>query len=74
MEYTVAILLAALIPLLFLKENFYVILTLMTIPLAIPSIRTIYKKSEGPVLNALLVQTGKLLLIYSLLFSVGWIL
>jgi 1,4-dihydroxy-2-naphthoate octaprenyltransferase len=73
-EYIAAILLAALIPLFFLKENFYVIFTLIIIPLAIPSIRTILKKSDGPALNTLLAQTGKLLLIYSLLFSIGWIL
>ena len=73
-EYIAAVSLAALIPLLFLKENFHVILTLMIIPWAAPSIRSVLKELDGPALNALLTQTGKLLLVYSLLFSAGWIL
>jgi 1,4-dihydroxy-2-naphthoate polyprenyltransferase len=41
--------------------------------LAIPSIKTVLTSSDGPALNRALGTTGKLLMIYSILFSVGWI-
>jgi len=41
---------------------------------AIPSFRTAFRSEDGPTLNALLATTGKLLLLYSVLFSVGWVL
>jgi len=42
--------------------------------LAIPLVKTVFTSSEGPALNGVLAKTGGLLLIYSFLFSVGWIL
>jgi 1,4-dihydroxy-2-naphthoate octaprenyltransferase len=42
--------------------------------LAIPLVQTVFTSLEGRVLNNVLAQTGRLLLIYSLLFSLGWIL
>jgi 1,4-dihydroxy-2-naphthoate octaprenyltransferase len=41
---------------------------------AIPSIKTVFTQTEGPKLNAVLVTTGQLLLIYSVVYSFGWIL
>ncbi len=40
--------------------------------LTIPCIHSLYTRSDGPSLNQTLVQTGKILLIYSLLFSLVW--
>ncbi len=37
-------------------------------------LRTVFSQSDGPSLNRALAQTGKLLLIYGLLFSIGWII
>ncbi|MCP4213793.1 MAG: 1,4-dihydroxy-2-naphthoate polyprenyltransferase [bacterium] len=37
-------------------------------------IGTVFRSSDGPALNAALAGTGKILLIYGILFSVGWIL
>lgn len=41
---------------------------------ALPLIYTACTKTDGPALNALLARTGKLLLLFSLLFCVGWLL
>ncbi|HPO15426.1 MAG TPA: 1,4-dihydroxy-2-naphthoate polyprenyltransferase [Candidatus Hydrogenedentes bacterium] len=44
------------------------------VPLAgIPPIIGVFKRS-GPFLNQVLASTGKLLLLYTLLFSIGWVL
>lgn len=42
--------------------------------LAIPLVRTVYTSTEGRVLNGVLAKTGRLLLVYSVLFSAGWLL
>jgi 1,4-dihydroxy-2-naphthoate polyprenyltransferase len=42
--------------------------------LAIPCFKTICSIASGPALNELLAKTGRLLLIYSILFSIGWVL
>ncbi len=42
--------------------------------LALPSIKAVFTKLDGPSLNQALADTGKLLLLYSVLFSIGWIL
>lgn len=41
--------------------------------LAIPAIRKVLSMESDPRLNPVLGETGKLLLIYSLLFSLGWV-
>ncbi len=41
---------------------------------SIPTIKTVLTRTDGPALNNALAGTGKLLLLYSLLFSVGWML
>jgi 1,4-dihydroxy-2-naphthoate polyprenyltransferase len=41
---------------------------------AIPALRTVWTQTDGPSLNATLANTGKLLLLFSVLFSLGWIL
>ena len=42
--------------------------------LALPLIYTVFTKTDGPALNGVLAGTGKLLLVFSLLFCVGWLL
>ncbi|MBF0512088.1 MAG: 1,4-dihydroxy-2-naphthoate polyprenyltransferase [Candidatus Omnitrophica bacterium] len=41
---------------------------------AIPSVHGVLTKPDGPVLNRVLAQTGGLLVLYTLLFSLGWLL
>lgn len=44
------------------------------VPMAIPAMRTLLHTQKASDLNPLLGSTARLLLVYSLLFSVGWIL
>lgn len=40
---------------------------------AIPAVRTVFT-TDGPALNEILARTGQLLLLFSVLFSIGWVL
>lgn len=76
MEYLISITIACIIPaILFLIKGdhpYAVATTFVFIP-AIPSIYSIFMKQIGPELNKTLANTGKLLLLYSVVFAVGWI-
>lgn len=77
MEYLLAIVFACLIPVILhylTRSNFYVVFATLTFFLAIPAIRTVFFYQDAKVLNAVLANTGKLLLIFSLAFSIGWII
>lgn len=76
-EYLLSVLIACLIPILlfFLTEShLYALAASFVFVAAIPSIKTIFEQKPGIIFNQVLATTGKLLLIYSLLFSIGWIL
>jgi 1,4-dihydroxy-2-naphthoate octaprenyltransferase len=49
----------------------FVLLPLLTIPLAIPLIRTVNTRTDGAALNGALAATGKLLAAYSVLLAAG---
>jgi 1,4-dihydroxy-2-naphthoate polyprenyltransferase len=77
MEYMFSITIACLIPaILFLikADHPYALATTFVFIPAIPSIYSIFMKQIGPDLNHILANTGKLLLLYSVVFSIGWIL
>ena len=73
-EYLLSIVMACLIPLLLLddEKHPYTLLASVVFLVAIPSIKIVFT-SEGAVLNRVLERTGRLLLLYSLIFSLGWI-
>ncbi|RMH90898.1 MAG: 1,4-dihydroxy-2-naphthoate polyprenyltransferase, partial [Calditrichaeota bacterium] len=76
MEYLLCIVVAALLPpaaALIHGNHPGAFLTLLTPLIALPAIRTVFRESGTPVLNKTLAETGRLLFIYSLLFTVGWI-
>ncbi len=76
-EYLTAIAVATLLPiLLHFWADGPVLATgaALVLPAAIPALRTAFRSEDGPTLNDLLATTGKLLLLYSLLFSLGWLL
>ena len=76
-EYLASILFASSIPVylyLLTKEHSKIIVASVIAFIAIPSIQVVLNKTDGPSLNKVLSFTGKLLVIYSLLFSLGWIL
>lgn len=75
-EYLFSIIIASLIPLiiyLFNPHHIYSISTAFVILIALPSIKKVFTR-QGQILNDVLASTGLLLLIYSLIFSVGWLL
>lgn len=76
-EYLSLIGLASLIPvLLYVRsgEHPASLLAVLVIVTALPAFKISFTKSDGPSLNRLLAQTGGLLAIYSVLFSIGWLL
>jgi len=48
------------------------LLTLLLLPLALKPIRTMIRTADPERLNPLLAQTGRLLVLWAVLFSVGW--
>jgi 1,4-dihydroxy-2-naphthoate polyprenyltransferase len=52
----------------------WLLVTLAAIPLAVPLIKTVSSRSDGPALNAALGGTGRLLAVFSLLLSAGVLL
>ncbi len=76
-QYTLAIFLASIIPVIIsLKTSShpYVTLAALTILMAIPLLKKVFTYQSAPELNRVLESTGRLLLLYSLLFSLGWFL
>ncbi len=76
-EYIGSIFLAAVIPAwiyLVTGQHVKIIFTCLIALIAIPSMRVVFAKTDGPSLNKVLGFTGKLMIIYAALFSLGWIL
>jgi len=76
-EYYYSLLTAGLIPILIVLltgEHHLCLLATLTLFFAPGVLRTVFSSTDGPELNNALAVTGKFLLIYGSLFSVGWIL
>ena len=75
-EYIFCIIFACIVPVVIcvLGNNWWNCLPFITILFAIKNIKTIRSQPDGETLNELLASTGQLLLIYSILFSVGHVL
>ena len=54
--------------------SWWVVVPLLSLPLAPPLYRTVATRTDGPALNGALAATGRLLAIYSLLLSAGILL
>jgi 1,4-dihydroxy-2-naphthoate polyprenyltransferase len=52
----------------------WILLTLLTAPLALPLVRTLFTRTDGPSLNKTLAGTGQLLAAYSVVLSAGLLL
>ena len=77
LEYFILLLIAGLIPvILFINGhgNFFSMSASVTLLLAIPTIKTLYSNPDGPTLNKILAKTGLMLLLFSLSFSIGWLM
>ncbi len=76
-EYFVAIISAGLTPILLysiMVDHLPILTASLILFLAIPLLITVTSKMDGPSLNNALAKTGRLLVIYTILFSIGWIL
>jgi len=76
-EYLFSIIIASLIPVLIyalIADHLPILGSSIILLFAVPVIKTVLTKSDGPSLNNALAFTGKLLLLYSILFSIGWVL
>lgn len=74
-EYLFCILTGSLSPLLLITmtgNHWFSLIAAFTVITAIPSIRLVFTTDDGAALNGVLAATGKLLLVYTLLFSIGW--
>ena len=77
MEYLFSVLIAGIIPIIlfFLSAgHHYVLAATLILLMAIPSLKTVLTENPGKIFNQTLAETGKLLFLYSVLFSIGWIL
>jgi 1,4-dihydroxy-2-naphthoate octaprenyltransferase len=76
-EYTTCVVVACLTPLVFLltgAAGVGMLLPLLTL-LALPSVhRTVWSDADGAALNGALADTGKLLMLYAVLFCIGWVI
>ena len=75
-EYLFAVIAAGLTPALvyaLTQQHPWSLLSCSILFFAIPVIKTVLTKTDGPSLNAALAATGKMLAIYSLLYTIGWI-
>ncbi len=75
-EYAVCLMLAALLPVLIymlIHDHVSILFSSVICLLSLPGIRTVFASTDGARLNATLGFTGKILLIYGVLFSIGWI-
>jgi len=76
-EYLYALVMAALIPVLIywlIEDHIYIMTSSCVLLLAVPVIRTVSQSDKGPALNEALARTGRLLMIFGILFSIGWVL
>lgn len=73
-EYTLCLGFGAVLPFFFLSSHPYTLISLFFILPALPCLQSIFKEQDPRDLNKTLAKTGQLILIYSLLFCIGWIL
>lgn len=76
-EYVACVVGACIVPvvLIWIGDNHIAVLAASaTLLAAIPTIKTVLTVTDGPALNNALASTGKLLLLYAVLFSIGWVI
>lgn len=76
LEYYVCIITACLIPVVlsfWTRSHYLSNLALLTLLFAVAPLKALLNKPDADILNDLLARTGKLVLIYCVLFSVGWL-
>lgn len=77
LEYILCLLLACLVPIFLVSvtgKHHFSLAASAVFFLAVPSIRIIYREKPSRRYNEVLAKTGQLLFLFSLLFSIGWLL
>lgn len=75
LEYAGTLLLGCSIPValvLMTGEHTASLITLLSVGAALPLVRRMYAHPDAQALNAMLAHTGKVLILYSVLFTIGW--
>ena len=54
------------------NDHMPVLLSAIAFLIALPSIKTVMTQRDGSALNKVLADTGKLLMVFSILFAIGW--
>lgn len=76
-EYMISVIAACLVPVVLCvvwKSNYWCLLSLLTLFFAAGPMKTILSKPDAGTLNETLARTGKLLIIYAVLFAIGWVI
>lgn len=73
-EYIVCLLIAAIVPLFFIKTHPYSLASILFLIPSVSCIKTVFSYKNSKELNAILGKTGRLLTLYTLLFSIGWMI
>lgn len=76
-EYLIMVLAAALFPVghyIVTGDHAWAMLAALCLLLAIAPLRKVFTITDGAILNDTLAATGRVMFVYSLLFSVGWLL
>jgi 1,4-dihydroxy-2-naphthoate octaprenyltransferase len=76
-EYTTLIVAAALLPAACMQlfgGSFFLLLPLLYLIPAVPALAAVWRDTSGAVLNRTLAATGRLLVVYGVLFCAGWLL
>ncbi|MBD3419663.1 MAG: 1,4-dihydroxy-2-naphthoate polyprenyltransferase [Chitinivibrionales bacterium] len=76
LEYVVCVATALMIPvglIAFRRSNAYALMSLIAIIPAIPALKTVIALRKGRHLNSTLAATGRILMIHSVFFAIGWI-
>ncbi len=76
-EYLLLIIGATVLPLVMVKltsQHIYAALAFVILLPAIPCIKAVFTTTDGSTLNNTLAGTGRLLLLYSIIFSIGWLI
>jgi len=76
-EYAGALIIAIVIPVILCvmtRGHYISLISMLIILLIIAPVKVVFGTEDGPPLNKVLAQTGQVLLIHSVLFSIGWLI
>jgi len=76
-EYLFSIIIACILPMFLTyitNKHYYAMCAILALGLSIPGMKIVFSDKHGIALNKVLADTGRLLFIYSVIFSIGWII